>query len=55
MQQLLITVTQCSVIRLLLPLICDERQIDAIVARIAQLLSARRRCPNSPEKVLCHV
>ena len=38
-QQLLITVTQGSVIRLLPPLICDERQIDAIVARLARLLS----------------
>ena len=54
-QQLLITVTQGSVIRLLPPLICDEGQIDAIVARIVQLLSAPQRCANSQEKVLSHV
>lgn len=54
-QQLLITVTQGSVIRLLPPLICDEGQIDAIVARIAQLLSAPRRCTDSQEKALSHV
>lgn len=54
-QQLLITVTQGSVIRLLPPLICDEGQIDAIVARIVQLLSAPQRCANSQEKILFHV
>lgn len=54
-QQLLITVTQGSVIRLLPPLICDAGQIDAIVARIAQLLFAPRRCTDSQEKVLSHV
>ena len=54
-QQLLITVTQGSVIRLLPPLICDAGQIDAIVARIVQLLSAPRRCTDPQEKVLSHV
>ena len=51
-QQLLITVTQGSVIRLLPPLICDERQIDAIVARLARLLSPVST--NSPAKALPH-
>lgn len=37
-QHLLITVTRDTVIRLLPPLICDEMQIDAIVARVARLL-----------------
>lgn len=38
-EHLLITVTRDTVIRLLPPLICDEMQIDDIVARIARLLS----------------
>jgi acetylornithine/N-succinyldiaminopimelate aminotransferase len=37
-QRLLITVTRDTVIRLLPPLICDEMQIDDIVARVARLL-----------------
>ena len=37
-QRLLITVTRDRVIRLLPPLICDEAQIDAIVARLVRLL-----------------
>lgn len=37
-QRLLITVTRESTIRLLPPLICDEAQIDDIVARVARLL-----------------
>ena len=41
-QHLLITVTRDTVIRLLPPLICDEMQIDAIVARVARLLSLDR-------------
>ena len=36
------TVTRDTVIRLLPPLICDEMQIDAIVARVARLLSLDR-------------
>ena len=39
-QRLLITVTRGSVIRLLPPLICDETQIDDIVARLVRLLSS---------------
>jgi acetylornithine aminotransferase len=39
-QRLLITVTRGSVIRLLPPLICDETQIDDIVARVVRLLSS---------------
>lgn len=39
-QRLLITVTRDKVIRLLPPLICDEAQIDDIVARITRLLAA---------------
>lgn len=38
-QRLLITVTRDSTIRLLPALICDEAQIDDIVARVAALLS----------------
>lgn len=38
-ERLLITVTRDTTIRLLPPLICDEAQIDEIVARIARLLS----------------
>ena len=38
-EHLLITVTRDTVIRLLPPLVCDERQIDDIVARVARLLS----------------
>ncbi|WP_312376306.1 aspartate aminotransferase family protein [Stutzerimonas nitrititolerans] len=38
-QRLLITVTRDTVIRLLPPLICDEKQIDDIVLRVARLLS----------------
>ncbi|WP_234086007.1 aspartate aminotransferase family protein [Azonexus sp. R2A61] len=38
-QRLLITVTRDRVIRLLPPLICDEAQIDAIVARLVRLLA----------------
>lgn len=38
-QRLLITVTRDTTIRLLPPLICDEAQIDDIVARVSALLS----------------
>uniref|UniRef100_UPI0025887605 aspartate aminotransferase family protein n=1 Tax=Diaphorobacter sp. TaxID=1934310 RepID=UPI0025887605 len=38
-QRLLITVTRGNTIRLLPPLVCDEAQIDDIVARLAHLLS----------------
>lgn len=38
-QHLLITVTRDRVIRLLPPLICDEKQIDDIVVRVSDLLS----------------
>lgn len=38
-QRLLITVTRDTIIRLLPPLVCDEEQIDDIVARMARLLS----------------
>ena len=38
-QHLLITVTRDNTIRLLPPLVCDEAQIDDIVARLAHLLS----------------
>ena len=38
-QRLLITVTRERTIRLLPPLVCDEAQIDEIVARLARLLS----------------
>ena len=38
-QRLLITVTRESTIRLLPPLVCDEAQIDEIVARVAHLLA----------------
>lgn len=38
-QRLLITVTRETTIRLLPPLICDERQIDEIVRRVTRLLS----------------
>jgi len=41
-QQLLITVTRDTVIRLLPPLVCDEMQIDDIVVRLARLLSSGR-------------
>ncbi len=37
-QRLLITVTRDTIIRLLPPLICDEAQIDEIVARLSRLL-----------------
>lgn len=37
-EQLLITVTRDTVIRLLPPLVCDEKQIDDIVVRVARLL-----------------
>jgi len=40
-QRLLITVTRDSTVRLLPPLICDEGQIDDIVARVARLLAPR--------------
>ncbi|MCY1305022.1 [LysW]-aminoadipate semialdehyde transaminase [compost metagenome] len=39
-QRLLITVTRDTVIRLLPPFVCDERQIDDIVVRVARLLSS---------------
>lgn len=39
-QCLLITVTRDTTIRLLPPLICDEAQIDDIVARVTRLLSS---------------
>ena len=39
-QQLLITVTRETTIRLLPPLVCSEAQIDDIVARVAHLLSS---------------
>ena len=39
-QRLLITVTRDTTIRLLPPLICDEAQIDDIVARVARVLSS---------------
>jgi len=39
-ERLLITVTRDTTIRLLPPLICDEAQIDDIVARVARLLSS---------------
>lgn len=38
-QRLLITVTRDRVIRLLPPLICDEAEIDTIVARLVRLLA----------------
>lgn len=38
-QRLLITVTRDTTIRLLPPLVCDEAQIDAIVARVTNLLT----------------
>ena len=38
-QRLLITVTRERTIRLLPPLVCDEAQIDEIVARLARMLS----------------
>ncbi len=38
-QHLLITVTRDTTIRLLPPLVCDEAQIDDIVARVTQLLA----------------
>lgn len=41
-QRLLITVTRDTIIRLLPPLICDEAQIDDIVARLACLLAAHQ-------------
>ena len=40
-QHLLITVTRDTVIRLLPPLICDERQIDDIVARVSRLVAIK--------------
>lgn len=40
-QRLLITVTRDSTVRLLPPLICDEGQIDDIVARVARILAPR--------------
>lgn len=39
-QRLLITVTRDTTVRLLPPLICDEAQIDDMVARLARLLSS---------------
>jgi len=49
-QRLLITVTRDTTIRLLPPLICDEAQIDDIVARVARLLSSvPARNPAEPE------
>lgn len=49
--RLLITVTRERTIRLLPPLVCDEAQIDDIVARIARLLSpsaaGRAVCPDA--------
>lgn len=38
-QNLLITVTRDTTIRLLPPLVCNEEQIDDIVVRISRLLS----------------
>ncbi|MDQ7732564.1 aspartate aminotransferase family protein [Halomonas sp. SpR1] len=38
-QRLLITVTRDTVIRLLPPLVCDEENIDDIVARVSRLLA----------------
>ena len=46
--RLLITVTRERTIRLLPPLVCDEAQIDDIVARIARLLS-----PRAAERAVC--
>ena len=58
-QRLLITVTRERTIRLLPPLVCDEAQIDEIVARLARLLSGdsarhhpiecRRPCRRRPD------
>ncbi|CAB5702916.1 Acetylornithine aminotransferase [Delftia tsuruhatensis] len=45
-QRLLITVTRESTIRLLPPLICDEAQIDEIVARVARLLAPTADTPS---------
>lgn len=45
-EQLLITVTRDTVIRLLPPLICDETQIDDIVMRVTRLLSPGKVNPN---------
>ena len=48
--KLKITVTRDTTIRLLPPLICDEAQIDDIVARVARLLSSvPARNPAEPE------
>ncbi len=47
-QRLLITVTRESTIRLLPPLICDERQIDDIVARLSR--SSPCACGCSPAR-----
>ncbi|MDF3884599.1 aspartate aminotransferase family protein [Cupriavidus basilensis] len=41
-QRLLITVTRDTTIRLLPPLICDEAQIDDMVARVARLLASNK-------------
>lgn len=47
-QRLLITVTRDTIIRLLPPLICDEAQIDEIVARLSRLLfSTAQKSPSS--------
>lgn len=55
-QRLLITVTRDTTIRLLPPLICDEAQIDDIVARIAPLLSSvpalSRSSPAAPDAAM---
>lgn len=45
-QQLLITVTRDTTIRLLPPLVCDDAQIDDIVARVARLLSPTHPHPS---------
>lgn len=47
-QRLLVTVTRDTTVRLLPPLICDEAQIDDIVARLAALLK-----PSNPGERPC--
>lgn len=55
-ERLLITVTRDTTIRLLPPLICDEAQIDDIVARVARLLSSipalSRASPAEPDAAM---
>lgn len=46
--RLLITVTRDSIIRLLPPLICDDRQIDDIVDRVSRLLTPGVNYPGTP-------